>query len=197
MAKVKAPLFSFEARGKLANSLVFFPWKGVDAVRSYVVPANPNTALQDAQRTKLENSVDEWHGSSYNTLDVGAWNRLANLAAASLSGFNRMVQEHILQAILGNTWERIYHGGSYTVTTTSFKVGCSKAAAGNIPVVRWGLSPTNMPNNNVMGNIGGDDWEYTIPGLAINTLYYFTIDVGASGTDWGRLGIYTQRTAAA
>jgi len=41
MAKVNAPLFSFNASGKLANSLVYFAWKGLDVVRSYIVPANP------------------------------------------------------------------------------------------------------------------------------------------------------------
>jgi len=197
MAKLKAPLFSFEARGALAKSLVYFPWKGISAVRSYVIPANPNTTSQDAQRTKLENAVDEWHAASYNALDVTAWNRLATIATKTMSGFNRMAQEHILQAILGNVWTRINHGGSYGVLTTSFKVGCTKAAAGPVPTVRWGTSKTAMLSSNAMANIGGDDWEYTIPALTKDTLYYFTIDVGVAATTWGRLGIYSQRTAAA
>ncbi|GAH49175.1 unnamed protein product, partial [marine sediment metagenome] len=33
MAKVRAPLMSFDARGKLANSLVYLGWKGLKTVR--------------------------------------------------------------------------------------------------------------------------------------------------------------------
>src|SRR3989304_5419175 len=47
MAKLKAPLLSFGASGKLADTLVYFPWKGLAVVRSYVIPANPNTAGPD------------------------------------------------------------------------------------------------------------------------------------------------------
>src|SRR3989304_1243517 len=50
MAKLKAPLLSFGASGKLADTLVYFPWKGLAVVRSYVIPANPNSAGQQTQR---------------------------------------------------------------------------------------------------------------------------------------------------
>lgn len=41
MAKVSGPLFSLEARGKIADALVFFPWKGLHVVRQWLVPSNP------------------------------------------------------------------------------------------------------------------------------------------------------------
>ena len=44
MAKVNAPLLSFGASGKLANSLVFMKWKGIPTARRWLVPANPKTA---------------------------------------------------------------------------------------------------------------------------------------------------------
>ena len=61
MAKVNAPLFSFNAAGKLANSLVYFGWKGLDVVRSYVIPANPKTAAQTTQRGYLTEAVAKIH----------------------------------------------------------------------------------------------------------------------------------------
>jgi len=61
MAKLKGPLFSFNASGKLADSLVYFPWKGLNVVRQYVIPANPKTALQQAQRGYLGDAVDAIH----------------------------------------------------------------------------------------------------------------------------------------
>lgn len=53
MARVTAPLMSFSARGKLANALVFATWNGRDYVRSWVSPANPNTASQQTVRTSF------------------------------------------------------------------------------------------------------------------------------------------------
>lgn len=61
MAKVTAPLMSFTARGKIADALVFFPWKGINAVRQYVIPANPDTQLQKDQRGYLRTIVGGIH----------------------------------------------------------------------------------------------------------------------------------------
>lgn len=56
MAKVTGPLMSISASGKIANSLVFFGWKGVNVVRSWVVPANPQSADQGDQRIMIGGS---------------------------------------------------------------------------------------------------------------------------------------------
>ncbi len=50
MAKVSGPLFSLEARGKIADAIVFFPWKGLHVVRQWLKPANPKTANQGDMR---------------------------------------------------------------------------------------------------------------------------------------------------
>lgn len=50
MAKVSGPLFSLEARGKIGDAVVFFPWKGLHVVRQWLVPTNPKTALQGTIR---------------------------------------------------------------------------------------------------------------------------------------------------
>jgi len=63
MAKLKAPLFSFGASGKLADSLVFTPWKGLNNVRQYVVPANPKTDAQNTQRGYVHAAVDKIHAA--------------------------------------------------------------------------------------------------------------------------------------
>lgn len=46
MAKVTGPLFSIEARGKIADAMVHFPWKGLNVVRGWVMPANKKSADQ-------------------------------------------------------------------------------------------------------------------------------------------------------
>ena len=53
MAKVTAPLFSASASGKFAKALVFFPWKGLNVVRMWLKPANPQSADQGTARTIL------------------------------------------------------------------------------------------------------------------------------------------------
>lgn len=50
MAKVSGPLFSLEARGKIGDAVVYFPWKGLHVVRQWLVPTNPKTADQGTQR---------------------------------------------------------------------------------------------------------------------------------------------------
>ncbi len=46
MAKVTGPLMSMTASGKIADTLVFFSWKGISTVRQWIVPANPQSADQ-------------------------------------------------------------------------------------------------------------------------------------------------------
>lgn len=46
MAKVEGPLMSLGARGKIANTVVFFPWKGIHVVRRWTIPANPKSSGQ-------------------------------------------------------------------------------------------------------------------------------------------------------
>ena len=53
MAKVDGPLMSLEARGKIADAIVFFPWKGRHAVRQWLKPTNPEKTLMGYVRASL------------------------------------------------------------------------------------------------------------------------------------------------
>lgn len=53
MAKVDGPLFSLEARGKIGDAMVFFPWKGRHAVRRWLIPTNPRDVDQKIIRQKM------------------------------------------------------------------------------------------------------------------------------------------------
>lgn len=50
MAKTSGPLFSLEARGKIADAIVYFPWKGLHVVRQWLKPANPKSEDQGDMR---------------------------------------------------------------------------------------------------------------------------------------------------
>jgi len=54
MAKVSGPLFSLEARGKIADSVVYFPWKGRHVVRQWLKPTNKKSTLQGYVRAALK-----------------------------------------------------------------------------------------------------------------------------------------------
>lgn len=53
MAKVEGPLMSMEARGKLADSIVFFPWKGRHVVRQWLKPTNKMSVKQGYVRAAV------------------------------------------------------------------------------------------------------------------------------------------------
>jgi len=46
MSRITAPLLSFDARGKIADTLVYSNWRGVPYARRMVIPANPKTTAQ-------------------------------------------------------------------------------------------------------------------------------------------------------
>jgi len=53
MAKVEGPLFSLEARGKIGDVMVHFPWKGRAVVRKWLKPTNPRDVDQKIVRQKM------------------------------------------------------------------------------------------------------------------------------------------------
>lgn len=60
MAKVTAPLLSFGGTGQVGKSIVFANWRGVDYARRYVIPANPRTTAQQANRTTFGTLREMW-----------------------------------------------------------------------------------------------------------------------------------------
>lgn len=59
MAKVDGPLMSLEARGKIADAIVFFPWKGRHAVRQWLKPTQPETTKQGYVRAAVY-AIGKW-----------------------------------------------------------------------------------------------------------------------------------------
>lgn len=149
MAKLTAPLFSFSARGQLAKSLVYSGWKGINTARSYVVPANPNSAGQQTQRTYFENAVDLWHTLGLTDDDVTAWNRYAGTLPRPQSGFNAFVAS-LVNLLVG--------GLSLAATAMGFNGSIADSGAGQVDFsveedgsavavdFLWGYSPTSLIN---------------------------------------------------
>jgi len=109
MAKVNAPLFSFNASGQLAKSLVYGSWKGLDVVRSYVVPSNPKTADQLTQRGYFTAAVAAIHAAlalaahALSATDQAAYAALASTRATPRTWFNEIVAVWAKAKIAGNS----------------------------------------------------------------------------------------------
>jgi hypothetical protein len=54
MARTTGPLFSLDASGSVAKTIVFSKWKGRSYVRRHAIPSNPNTPLQQGMRSVLK-----------------------------------------------------------------------------------------------------------------------------------------------
>jgi hypothetical protein len=88
MAKTKGPLFSLDASGSVAETIVYSKWKGRNYVRRHTIPQNPQTVKQVNVRTAMTLLVAEWQGESEGAQT--AWENYAK--ASSLSGFNAYVK---------------------------------------------------------------------------------------------------------
>lgn len=170
-AKLKAPLLSLGAAGQIGKALVYFGWKGIDCVREYVVPANPRSSSQIAQRGYMTSAVAAWHTNAYTDADRIAWNRYAGVLAAIMSGFNAMVRLAVAIYAAASTWRLISQVEVDTPTAVGFDVDVENSVIGFGIRARIGTSKTHFPVTVALV----DDADGT---------YSLTWAAGASGVDY-------------
>lgn len=194
MAKVKGPLFSLGASGKLADSLVYMNWKGIDDVRQYVIPANPKTADQQTQRGYFTTAVGQWHTDGFTLDDVKAWNLLALALKEALSGFNIYVRLKVNSLIAELAWTKLTNCLISTITSTGATVDIDVASdqTGKLYI---GTSKTSMLTE-FTGTWSVDKYTFTIIDLNPATNYFFYVKNTIAG-EAARTGIYTFKTAVA
>ncbi len=84
MARVNGPLFSLDASGSLAGTVVFSKWKGRPYVRQLVRPSNPKSGGQVSMRATLKFLAQNW--AALTLTKRNSWNDLAD--AGTFSTFN-------------------------------------------------------------------------------------------------------------
>jgi len=178
MAKLKAPLMSLGASGQLGKSLVFFPWKGLDVVREYVIPANPRTALQLTQRGYLSlvvTSIHDMMASATHPLgavDVSAYALWASVVQSATTWFNQAVRNGIGQLIAGLT-TRFWGDGHTTPGVGELDVGVYEinavTTAGNF---HYGTSKTALINTQASTTVVTHQMA-TITGLTARIKYFW------------------------
>lgn len=147
MSKVTAPFFGFHARNQINKALVYFVWKGINCVRTWVIPANPKTAGQIAQRGNFTALVELWHGGLFTARDVGSWNRAATTVKfRPQSGFNRFLG--IFRSIFYKGFAGIHLSLATDVSTAHATWRTSMVADSyvgtNICTKLWGTKPTSL-----------------------------------------------------
>lgn len=192
MAKLKAPLFSFSAAGKLGNSLVYFGWKGLQVVRQYVIPANPDTTGQSTQRDILKAAVDEWHETKYIAKDKTAWDKYAAILAKPMSGFNAFVKSWIDAVIAGITTPdpcyacSICTGGAGLMDASADEDG----EAVNV-WLHWGYTKTALSNTVQCVEAPANTWTKTGIAVTAGKVVYGRFETHtAEGAEAGWTGIY-------
>lgn len=189
MATVRTPLLSFDASGQLGKTLVYFPWKGLDVVRSYVIPANPNTAGQQAQRTLMANAVDDWHTIGLDADDGTAWNRLATTLAKIMSGFNAFVSAHIDLALIPDTPDMGFDGAITDAGGGTFDATIEENGDADGADCIWGYSPTSLINTQVLAETA-DVWDVAGVAAVAGARVYCRFNIKDTGVIIGRTGIY-------
>lgn len=193
MAKLRGPLMSMDARGQFGKMTVYGGWKGLKTARSYVVPANPKSTKQVAQRGKMTTAVADYKAAQVNDLDKAAFNVAASLEATPMSGFNYVTKQHIAAAIAGKAPQimsefevKTNTGGSITVEVA----GKENVVAG----VRYGSTPSSLTQT-TSGTWTGTDLSVTITGLTSGSTVYLQFYTSATGKEIIS-GIYAVLVAA-
>ena len=194
MAKVTAPLFSFSASGQLGGALVYFNWKGLQVVRTYSVPSNPNTAAQQSQRTAFAAAVDAWHDVGLDADDVSAWNRYAATFSSPRSGFNAFVKDQVDIDVAGYTPNMGISGGVIDSSGGQFDCTVTEDGAATAADCVWGYTPTALNNTQALSEVA-NVWSATnVPATAGSRVYArFVLKTGGNIT--GRTGIFTDLLA--
>lgn len=181
MAKVKAPLFSFGASGAIGDSLVFFPWKGLDVARSYTVPANPRSTAQVTQRGYVTTVVGLIHAAQAQAVDpiaaadVAGYALEASTESSPRTWFNQVVKQGVNQLKAGKNVAIFSAGGTtpganeLAVTIRATSNGANSVTAGTF---YYGTSKTALINT-AAAAVVGEVATATIAGLATGTKYFW------------------------
>ncbi len=183
MAKLKAPLMSLGATGQLGKSIVFFPWKGLDVVREYIIPTNPKSDAQVIQRDYLKDAVTAIHAAQADAIltlgpkDITAYALWGSSWPTPRTWFNTIVKNWVDQRV-ANKKPAIYVMGVTVAGSKQLGVAIKSQniSTGNIVTGNfyYGTSKTALTRIKAATmDLPGHNATATINGLAAGTKYYW------------------------
>lgn len=191
MAKVKGPLFSIVAMGKIDNNLIYRKRKGLNDVKKYTKTVNPNTLGQQDQKGYFKNAIEAYSIDGYSEADKSAWDQYAKTKKVITSGFNRFTGFKMSAEKEGLTWNTLKNCTIYDVTGNGFKVDID-VNSDKTGKLYLGISKYSMLRE-YLGIFAVDHYTFTVTGLDISTQYYFYMQNDAVG-EGARTGIYKTKT---
>ena len=198
MAKLKGPLFSLGASGAIGEALVYFPWKGLNVAREYVVPSNPRTTLQTTQRSYLTAVVLWIHDAQaqvanpLDETDTQAYALWGSTYPTPRTWFNQAVKNWLDQfAATPQRKGRIFRAGATTPGADQLGVSLNYApyaiTGGNI---HYGTSKTALINTKAP-TITATSVATTLTGLTTGVKYFWQFRATTPADAVGvRSGIY-------
>jgi len=196
MAKLKAPLLSLGAAGALGKAVVFFPWKGINAARQYVVPTNPKTTGQNTQRGYVTAAVANIHAvmqtashplSAADKIAVALW---GSTYPTPRTWFNQLVKNWVDQLVAGLLGFNLTDG---TTTPGAGSLAVSIWALGDdITAGRfyWGTTKACTSGWVASADAAGNHTG-TIPSLTAGVKYYWQFQATAPASYVGvKSGVY-------
>lgn len=176
--KWKSVLFS-ELSNKLGDQIVGSRWKGRGYFRSYIIPANPNTLKQQANRDTLDKILKQCQAEVLDDADIkAAWN--ASALEYAISGYNLFCKWGRLSQIACPT--TVAADNPVTITYTC-----------GIPLARAGmfkLTDSTVTEVVAAGGLeAGEDKEVSSGNLAAGTYYFFIADTTTlkDGDSWPKI----------
>ena len=194
MAKVTGPLFSLSASGQIAKTLVFMKWKGIDDVRKYVIPANPNTAAQQVQRAFITAALAMWHVTDWIAADLTAWNLLATTLGRVMSGFNSFVKLFVDANVAGATYASMSNFAAVPAATTCAITMDTTLTGTKAATMKFGVSKTAMVESQD-GTTLTLETSFALTGLVASTKYFCKV-IPKEVDELAYSGIYTFTTTA-
>lgn len=211
MAKVNAPLFSFNASGAIAKALVYFGWKGIDVVRSFVVPSNPKTSGQTTQRGYLTAAVAAIHAAlalavePLNEADKVAYAALGSTYATPRTWFNQICKLWMDVEVAAKT-PVIYCDGEVTDPSRvaiALELQIEEETPSDLAAGKFyfGTTKTALIHSNAAGLTAGDSVQLVAVDLSAfltaGVKYYFQFRPDAADPCEGAVsGIYSFVAAA-
>lgn len=199
MAKLKAPLMSLGASGQLAKTLVFFPWKGLNVAREYVVPANPDTQLQKDQRGYVRAAVDAIHAAialaadGFQEVDRSAYALWANQERTPRTWFNQAVK-NIVDVFVAEKSPVLFYNGETTPGEGELDISVDYEDLGEgaltAATVFYGKSPSALFQS-ATGAVADGAVTATLENLTPKKKYYWQVRADAADPAEGaRSGVY-------
>jgi len=173
MAIVTGPLFSIDASGQFARSMIYSKWKGINTCKIYSQPGGDSTARQDFVKEIFSLATTKYHRLS--GYDKEAWN--ARAAGTPMSGYNLFMKQVMANLTAGvNRFNVIHDVEARNILSTSaeFEVNIDETA--NFQV-RWGERGKALHNRILVApeQISQGSFVFTIDELRPAMEYAFRV----------------------